>query len=102
MVYKVNGEVVTKEEWEMHKPPGWQPIQCGTPDNPGKAPGLHGAQSFDQFVSPVDGSVIDSKHKLREHNRKHGVVQVGDDYLNKGNNGKTREESIKQQNKGQQ
>lgn len=29
---------------------------------------------FDAFVSPVDGTLIDSRKKLREHNVKHGVV----------------------------
>ena len=29
--------------------------------------------------SPVDGSMIDSRAKLRDHNRRHGVVDVGND-----------------------
>lgn len=31
-----------------------------------------------EFVSPVDGSLISSRSKLRHHNRGHGVVQSGD------------------------
>lgn len=30
----------------------------------------------DNFVSPVDGSVITSQRKLNEHNAKNGVMQV--------------------------
>ena len=33
---------------------------------------------IDAFVSPVDGSVIDSRRKLREHNKKHGVTDMRD------------------------
>lgn len=33
---------------------------------------------FDSFVSHVDGSVIDSRKKLREHNAKHNVVSAAD------------------------
>ncbi len=32
-----------------------------------------------EFRSPVDGSVISSRSKLREHNDRNGVVQVGND-----------------------
>lgn len=31
------------------------------------------------FVSPVDGSYIDTHAKWREHNRRNGVIDVGDD-----------------------
>jgi hypothetical protein len=33
------------------------------------------------FVSPIDGSVISSRSQLRAHNRRHGVDQIGNDYL---------------------
>ena len=33
----------------------------------------------DSFVSPVDGSVISSRSNLREHNRRNGVADVGND-----------------------
>ena len=29
------------------------------------------------FESPIDGSIIDSRDKLREHNRRNGVVDIG-------------------------
>ena len=31
------------------------------------------------FVSPIDGTVISSRAHLREHNRRNGVVDVGND-----------------------
>lgn len=33
---------------------------------------------IDAFVSPVDGSIIDDRGKLREHNKRHGVTNVAD------------------------
>jgi hypothetical protein len=33
------------------------------------------------FVSPIDGSVISSRSQLRQHNIRHGVDQIGNDYL---------------------
>ena len=33
----------------------------------------------ESFVSPVDGSVISSRSNLREHNRRNGVADVGND-----------------------
>jgi hypothetical protein len=32
------------------------------------------------FRSPIDGSVIASRSQLREHERRHGVRQVGNDW----------------------
>ena len=53
-----------------------------------------------EFVSPIDGSIISSRASLREHERKHGVRQVGDDLKSQGNHGLTREQSIEKQQKG--
>ncbi len=33
---------------------------------------------FDSFVSPVDGSVIDDRGKLRKHMKEHGITQSSD------------------------
>jgi hypothetical protein len=33
---------------------------------------------IEEFVSPVDGSVISSRSRLREHNRKYGVTNTSD------------------------
>ena len=33
-----------------------------------------------EFVSPIDKSVISSRSQVREHERKHNVRQVGNDY----------------------
>ena len=38
----------------------------------GELHAIHG--EFEPFVSHVDGTLIDSRKKLREHNRRHGVV----------------------------
>lgn len=34
---------------------------------------------FEPFKSPIDGTVITCNRQLREHERKHGVRQVGSD-----------------------
>ena len=33
-----------------------------------------------EFVSPIDKSVISSRSQVREHERKHNVRQCGNDY----------------------
>ena len=47
---------------------------------------------FEQFVSPVDGSVIRTQHDLQEHNARNGVMNIHDGYDEKtvlsGNAGK--------------
>lgn len=70
MTYRVNGKTVTSEEW--YAIPGkmdW--ANC-------EPPMIHSVQPF---VSPVDGKVIRSGAELRSHEREHGVVQVGDEYV---------------------
>lgn len=37
--------------------------------------------SFNTYKSPVDGSIIDDKSKHREHKRKHGLIEVGNEKL---------------------
>ena len=37
---------------------------------------IHG--DIEPFVSPVDGTLIDDRAKLREHNKRHGVTNVQD------------------------
>ena len=87
MTYKINGKRVTLEEFQKH---------ClGTPIKPGDK--LFAGKTFSEFVSPIDGSVIAGHDQLREHEKKYGVKQVGDDLLNKGHDGKTRQESINHQ-----
>lgn len=59
----------------------------GSPEDPGPpvnrfgtAPMFIGdAYYSNPTVSPVDGSVIDSRAKLREHNARNGVVDIGND-----------------------
>lgn len=41
-------------------------------------------RSPEAYVSPIDGTVIDDRGKLREHNKRHGVTDVrdyGDDWF---------------------
>lgn len=40
------------------------------------APAVHG--SIEAFKSPIDGTIIDDRRTLREHNRKHGVTNIQD------------------------
>jgi hypothetical protein len=35
-------------------------------------------KQLDPFISPIDGTMIDDRGKLREHNKKHGVTNVAD------------------------
>lgn len=40
-------------------------------------------KGIEEFKSPVDGSIISDRSKLREHNRRHGVTNIRD-YGDKG------------------
>lgn len=42
---------------------------------------LNALSDITEFRSTVDGSVISSRSHLRDHNRAHGVVQVGNERL---------------------
>lgn len=33
---------------------------------------------IEPFVSPIDGTIISSRSKLREHNKRHGVTNIRD------------------------
>lgn len=59
------------------------------------------SKAFDSFVSPIDGTVISSQRQIKEHEKKHNVVQVGNELKGKGKTlGVTREYSkLKQQGK---
>lgn len=91
MVYRINGRKVSKEEFFARK---------GTPIQAGDTFGVYGATSFEAFVSPIDGTVINSKQQIREHEAKHGVVHTGTDLLNTGNHGNTRQQDIEIQKGG--
>ena len=43
-----------------------------------EAPMIHSRQPF---VSPIDGKVIASAQGVRDHEKEHGVTQVGDEYV---------------------
>ena len=40
-------------------------------------------QSFQEFISPIDGKAISSTSQLRDHERQYGVKQVGNDLITK-------------------
>ena len=69
MTYKINGKLVTKEEWDTSPKVG---ISIGKPSM------IHVVQPF---VSPIDGKVISSGAGLKSHEREHGVIQVGNEYV---------------------
>jgi hypothetical protein len=72
-IYRVNGERLTEEEWEAHLA-GRDGIKRIL--ETGQAPGM---TSFQPFRSPVDNKVISNRKELAEHNRRHGVVDVGNE-----------------------
>lgn len=41
--------------------------------------GLKVMSDIDPFVSPIDGQVVGSRSDRREHNKRHGVIDVGND-----------------------
>ena len=69
MTYRINGELVTKEEWDASPKVG---ITAGKPSM------VHVVQPF---VSPIDSKVISSGAGLKAHEREHGVIQVGNEYV---------------------
>ena len=69
MTYRINGKLVTKEEWDASTKVG---IAVGKPSM------IHIVQPF---VSPIDGKVISSGAGLKSHEREHGVIQVGNEYV---------------------
>ena len=42
--------------------------------------GFNIVRDVDPFLSPIDGSVIGSRRDLREHEKRHNVRQVGNDW----------------------
>jgi len=37
-------------------------------------------KDIEPFISPVDGKVVGSRSALREHERRHNVRQIGNDW----------------------
>ena len=46
---------------------------------PTQARSLFAMSDIAEFRSPIDGSIISSRSQLRDHQRKHNVIQAGDD-----------------------
>ena len=44
----------------------------------------HAVHTFEEFKSPIDGTVISCPRKLAEHNRRHGVTNIQDYGENNG------------------
>lgn len=77
MTYRINGELVSKEEFQKR-------ARKGTPIEPGDRLTVF-TDGFSSFVSPVNGEFISSKAQLREHEKRNNVVQVGDAFDSKVN-----------------
>ncbi len=71
MTYRVNGERVSLAEFRR-RARKVEPLQSGDSFNV--------FTEFAPFVSPVNGDYIDSKQKLKEHEKVNKVVQVGDSF----------------------
>ena len=48
-------------------------------DRPVKKPGIQIIHDIEPFISPCDGKIVGSRMQRREHNKRHGVVDIGDD-----------------------
>jgi hypothetical protein len=60
---QIDGKLIPKEEYH---------------GNNVRGPSIHVMPDINPVKSPVDGSVINSRPQLREHNRKHGVTNSAD------------------------
>lgn len=98
MGYYINGRKVTKEEWdadtERKKAMGViKPIQHGDRLT---------VKAFTGFESPIDGSWIGSREQLRDHEKKHNVKQVGNDFASSMEKRKEQFEERKRESKEQE
>lgn len=82
MTYRMNGEIVTREQFVAQSPErDW--LNCNAPY---VAMGMH------SFSSPIDGKLLKNNKDLSAHNREYDVYQLGDDIIRK------REEDFKELN----
>lgn len=58
---------------------GFIPIELDEPPIMGKRE-LQIIKDIEPFKSPIDGSIISSRSQIRDHEKKHGVKQVGNDW----------------------
>lgn len=70
MTYRINGKKVSKQEFDAHF-------------EGRETTGFPMINSFQPFLSPIDNKMITNRKELQEHNTRHGVVQVGNEYINK-------------------
>lgn len=47
---------------------------------------------IEPFKSPIDGTIISSRSKYRDHMKRHGVIDVGNEKLNPGVKKKPKED----------
>jgi len=57
---------------------GFIPAHLAQPTSSGK--GIMVMSDIEPFKSPIDGSIIGSRSAVREHEKAHGVRQVGNDW----------------------
>lgn len=58
---------------------GFVPIEIAGPPMVNSR-GVQVMSDIEPFVSPIDGKEITSRSQLREHERAHGVKQIGNDW----------------------
>jgi len=87
VTYKINGKLITKEAWDASPKVGIIP---------GKPPmGIVRTS----FVSPIDGTVISSAADLRAHEKKHNVIQAGNEYVGLVNEKREAAREVRHENK---
>jgi hypothetical protein len=94
MIYPYSGCCSQPRGWDRvcslanyEAAPGYRCPECGKQLTRLYTPSqlLH-TKPFESFVSPVDGSVINNKRELAEHNRRNKVVQLHEGYDEKAVN----------------
>jgi len=72
MTYRVNGEIVTREEFN-----------AGSPERDWSKGAPYMSTGMYSFHSPIDGKLVKNNKDLSAHNREHDVYQFGDDIIRK-------------------
>lgn len=82
--YKAWQSPKCKDKWIVDSPVGKQVADWLMATSKKGLSNVKKNTQFVPFISPVDGTEISCKRGLREHERKHGIRQVGDDIKLKG------------------
>lgn len=82
--YKAIMSESCKDKWIIDSPVGKQIANWLLSTSRKEQSTVKVNMQFEPFCSPVDGTEIRCRRGLREHERKHGIRQVGDDIKIKG------------------